>query len=85
MDWFCFISKQKAPTPDLVGLSLSYRDGSFVRHQRIAWNPAKQVFEQEGSPNTFATLQALVAAVNNAAVATGKPAPLRQLIIRAMT
>jgi hypothetical protein len=68
----------------VLSLSLSYRDGTFVRHQRVAWNPAKQVFEQEGSSNTFSTLQALVVAVNNAAVASGKPAPLKQLIIRGM-
>ena len=27
----------------LFAQSLTYRDGSNVRHQRVAWNPAKQV------------------------------------------
>lgn len=62
----------KSTSPDVVGLCLSYREGTWlrapgvalthaagaglaVRHQRIGWNAERQLFEQQGSTNTFST------------------------------
>jgi hypothetical protein len=78
-DYLFRASKSTTADPQL---SLSYRDGDAVRHQRITWNAKKMVFEQHGSVNTFPTLQALVKAVNNAAQLNNQRPPLRNLILR---
>lgn len=78
-DYLFRASKSNNSDPQLC---LSYREGTAVRHQRISWNTKRQLFEQHGSTNTFATLQALVKAVNHAATLTGRVQPLRNVITR---